>query len=324
MVKQIKTLLIGIPLLVVSCGTAPQPLPTGSDMGATKQEVFHPQAYYHFLKGYLAEINNEGETASKEYRQGLNFDPDSAFLKFRLAKLYFSAGQTDKALEVAKGIPPANLSNASTLIELAKILSGSGDNNHALRVLEEGQGRFPDDEQLVLTHGVLLLNMKKFSESEAVFVGLLRLHPRSAESHYYLGVIAEQTGSPEEAATHYQRAIEANTLFERAYLKLIALWEEEKKPQKAIELLERYLQDVNPHHREFRLRLVRLYVLQHQPEKGLNHLDQLLQQHPDDLHAHVRKAQIYGEMKDYPAAIKELQDVLGARPDELRVRDFLG
>ncbi|MCA9467834.1 MAG: tetratricopeptide repeat protein, partial [Nitrospira sp.] len=69
---------------------------------------------------------------------------------------------------------------------------------------------------------------------------------------------------------------------------------------------------------------VRLYVLEHQSEKGLAHLDHLLDERPDDLHAHVRKAQIYGDMKNFPAAIQELNDVLEARPNELRVRDFLG
>lgn len=324
--KKIQTIMLGIPLLVVSCGTAPQPPVSGvvSVPSARVQEVSHPQAFYHFLQGYLAEINGDGMMALKEYQQGLNFDPHSSFFKFRIAKLHFSGGRTDQAVAMAKKIESKQIAQASHLLDLAKIFAGGGETRLALQVLEEGGQRFPQDESLILAKGNLLLNMKEFSQAEQVFGSLLQQQPGSAESHYYLGLIAQETKTPKEAAQHYQDAIKVNTSFERAYLKLIALWENEKESQRAIGLLEQYLKEVNPHHREFRLRLVRLYVLEQQSPKGLVHLDQLLQQHPDDLHAHVRKAQIYGEMKNYPAAVQELKDVLQARPNELRVRDFLG
>lgn len=324
--KKIQTILLGIPLLVVSCGTAPQLQPGGGFTGQTvkPQEVSHPQAFYHFLQGYLAEINSEGLKALKEYQQGLRFDPNSSFLKFRIAKLHFLAGETDKAVAVAREISPEQVGQGTTLLDLAKIFAGGGESSLALRALEVGTRRFPNDESLILAQGNLLLNMKKYAQAEDVFTGFLQQQPGSAESHYYLGMIAQETKNPQEAGNHYQEAIKVNSAFERAYIKLIALWESEKESQRAIALLEQYLKEVNPHHREFRLRLVRLYVLEHQSEKGLAHLDRLLQQHPDDLHAHVRKAQIYGEMKNYPAAVQELKDVLQARPNELRVRDFLG
>lgn len=324
--KKIQTIILGIPLLVVSCGTAPQSMTSGimPSSPAKNQEVSHPQAYYHFLQGYLAEINGDGLTALKEYQQGLNFDPDSSFLKFRIAKLHFSVGDMDKAISMAKEVSPDQISQSSTLLDLAKIFVRGGEPSLALHVLDEGIKRFPQDEALSLNKGNLLVNMKEYAQAEQVFKNLLQQNPQSAESHYYLGVIAQETQKPQEAAKHFQEAIEANTTFERAYLKLISLWEENNESPRAIALLEQFLKEVNPHHREFRLRLVRLYVLEHQSEKGLAHLDQLLEERPDDLHAHIRKAQIYGEMKNYPAAVQELKDVLVTRPHELRVRDFLG
>ena len=324
--KKIPTLFLGIPLFVISCGTAPQSMTTGIAPAppAKIQEVIHPQAYYHFLQGYLAEINSDGITALKEYQLGLNFDPNSAFLMFRIAKIQFSAGHMDEALGMARKVSTSQLAHGSSLLDLAKIFMGAGEAQSALHVLDEGGQRFPEDESLMLAKGNLLLNLKEYTQARQVFEGWLQAHPRSAESSYYLGLIAQETKKPREAAAYYQQAIAANTAFERAYLKLIALWEDENEPQQAIALLETYLKEVNPHNREFRLRLVRLYVLEHQSEKGLAHLDHLLDERPDDLHAHVRKAQIYGDMKNFPAAIQELNDVLEARPNELRVRDFLG
>ena len=321
---RLRTFLLGIPLLVVSCGTAPQPTLPGQEVFTVTREASHPQAYYHFLRGSLAELNNDGAKALEEYQAGLAFDADSIFLKFRLAKLHFSMAHMTAAMDFASQIPTGKISHAEMFLDLAKIFAGAGDTGRALKVLTEGERRFSQDERMYIAHGTLLLNIKEFQPAEAVFHDLLTHAPGSAEAHYYLGIIALEAKTKQEAREHFQQAIALNSSFERAYLKLVALSEEEQETGQAIELLEKYLNEINPHHREFRLRLVRLYLSQHKTENALGHLDHLLQQNPDDLHAQVRKAQIYGEMGNFPAAITELNAILRVRPNELRVRDFLG
>jgi tetratricopeptide (TPR) repeat protein len=316
--------ILGIPLLVVSCGTAPQSMVPKHDPLTLRKEVTHPQAYYHFLKGYLAEINNDGHSALREYQLGLGFDRQSDFLRFRMAKVYFAMGQIEKAFEMAKLIPVERITTAAMLVDLAKIMAGAGEVDLALQLFESGQTRFPQDDQLGLVHGNLLFSMKKYPEAEGVLLQVLEHQPRSAEAHFYLGLIAQETLDTGKAVQHYRQAIEVHAAFERAYVKLIGLWEEEGDLLSAVRLLEKFLAEVNSQHREFRLRLVRFYVLLHQPQKGLAHLDQLLAQHPDDLHARIRKAQLFGEMRNFPEAVEELNNVLRIRPNELRVRDFLG
>ncbi len=321
---KLRTLLWGIPLLVVSCGTAPQSTLQGQDAFMATRETSHPQAYYHFLRGSLAELNNDGAKALEEYQAGLAFDTDSIFLKFRIAKLHFSLAHMTEAVELARQIPVGKISPAAMFLELAKIFAGAGDTSQAVQVLREGERQYPQDERIYITHGTLLMNIKEFQMAEAVFHDLLVSVPGSAEAHYYLGIIALEAKTKLEAKEHFQEAIALNTSFERAYLKLVSVLEEEGDPQQAINILEKYLIEMNPHHREFRLRLIRLYISQHNTEKALGHLDHLLQENPDDLHAQVRKAQIYGEMGNFPAAIEELKAILRIRPNELRVRDFLG
>lgn len=321
---RLRTLLWGIPLLVVSCGTAPSPTLNGQEASMVTREASHPQAYYHFLRGSLAELNNDATTAVEEYRTGLAFDADSNFLKFRLAKLHFSMSHMTEAVDLARQIPVSEISQAATFFDLAKIFAGGGDTGRALEILTEGERRFPQDERIYISHGTLLLNIKELQKAEAVFHDLLVHVPGSAEAHYFLGVIALEAKTKQEAKAHFQEAIALHATFERAYLKLVAISEETKEPQEAIELLERYLIEVNPHHREFRLRVIRLYIGQQNTDKALKHLDYFLQENPDDLHAQVLKAQIYGEIGNFPAAIEELNAILRVRPNELRVRDFLG
>ncbi len=321
---RVSLVVLGIPLLIVSCGTAAHVGPHGSDLSATNQEIIHPQAYYHFLRGSLAELNNDGVKALEAYETGLAFDPDSIFLKFRIAKLHFGMAHMTAAVNMAQQIPAEEISTVPMFLDLAKIFSGAGERDQAGNIFAEGERQFPIEQRLYLSHGNLLLTEKEYEQAEDVFRNLLQHVPDSAEAHYYLGVTAVEKSANLEALGHFEQAIRLNASFERAYRKLVVLLEEVGEVQQAIERIETFLKDVNPHNREFRLRLIRLYVAQDSADRAIGHLDSLLEQNPGDLHAQVRKAQIYGEQGNFAAAIEELNAVLRDRPHELRVRDFLG
>ena len=322
---RVRMVVLGIPLLIASCGTASHVGLPGQESSSTNQEIVHPQAYYHFLRGSLAELNNEGVKALEAYQAGLTFDPDSIFLKFRIAKLHFSLAHMTAAVDMAQQIPIEHIASGGMFLNVAKIFSGAGKPDLAQQVFAEGERQFPLEARLYLAHGTWLLSEKDYPQAEVVFRDLLQHVGDSAEAHYYLGIIAlEKPAKREAAVVHFEQAIALNTSFVRAYVKLAELLDEGGESQRAIELIETFLRDVNPHHREFRLRLVRLYVAQKGADQALEHLDYMLDQNPGDLHAQVRKAQIYGEMGNFSAAVEELQSVLRDKPNELRVRDFLG
>lgn len=322
--SRIRTGVLSISLLIVSCGTAPQPALHEQESSTTIQEIAHPQAYYHFLRGSLAELNNDGATALEAYQAGLTFDPDSIFLKFRIAKIHMALAQMPAAVNMAKQIPVERLAEAPMFLDMAKLFAGAGEPELARKVYREAERQFPAEQRLYLAHGTWLLTEEAVEQAERVFRDLIRQVPNSAEGHYYLGIIAFDKKAKLEAGKHFEQAIALNTSFERAYVKLVELLEESGESERAIEWIESFLKDVNAGHREFRLHLVRLYVTQKGADKALGHLNYLLAQNPGDLHAQVRKAQIYGEQGNFAAAIEELTAVLRDRPHELRVRDFLG
>ncbi len=320
----LRTWVFSIPLLIVSCGTAPQPALHQQNTTHPIQKIEHPQAYYQFLRGSLAELNNDGATALEAYQAGLAFDPESIFLKFRIAKLRYTLGHMSDAVEMANQIPIEQITNVGMYLDLAKMFSGAGKSDEALRVFAAGEKKFPLEQRLYLSHGNVLLTQKDYRQAKDVFRALLEQAPESAEAHYYLGLIGIETAKKQEAEEHFGKAITLNKSFERAYVQLVELLEKSGQSQRAIETIETFLKEVNPHHREFRLRLIRLYVAEQGADQALEHLDYLLKQNPSDLHAQVRKAQVYGEQGNFTAAIEELKVVLRDRPNELRVRDFLG
>ena len=316
--------LLAVPIMIMSCGTAPQVKSRPDFPRITSTPKTHPQAYFHFLRGYLAEMDHESTRALEEYRQGLEYDPTSAYLKIRIAHIYFANGEMTAAVDVADQISVDQLTSSKEFIRLAKIYAGTGHAERALTLYDLAIERDPVNAEPYLSKGVLLLSLKRLEEGKLAFESGLKRFPHSPESHYYLALIAKEKNNYAEAESHLQKAIEQRPSFERAYRGLASLYEDQKKPDKSIEVFENYLQTINSHHKEFRLQLVRLHVRAKSYDKALQQLTLILEDNPDDLNAQVRKAFILGEMGNYQQAAEDLNTILQARPNELRVRDFLG
>ncbi len=316
--------LIAIPLLVLSCGTAPHGKPSTIKPHPPASSFLRPEAYFHFLRGYLMELSNQPIQALEDYRQGLRVDPDSIFLKTRMAKLYFSSGEMASAVDMADTIPVSAVNDARGLLQLAKIYAGTGHSDKALLFLDRVIEKDPTNEKGYISKGMLLLSLKRLDEAQAFLQAAVDQVPASPEIHFYLGMTMNEAGKIEESEKHFEQAITIRENFRRAYLSLGSLYEEHKKPARAMQVYERYLQHGNPHDKDIRLQLVRLYLRSQAYEKALEQLTQILEYSPDDLNAQVRMALVYGEMGNYQQAIDELTTILQSRPKELRVRDYLG
>ncbi|WP_447970383.1 tetratricopeptide repeat protein [Nitrospira sp. M1] len=315
---------LATPLLILSCGTAPQGNPKLSPPPRPVSVQVNPQAYYHFLRGYMAELANNPREAIAEYRKGLRVDPDSAFLKLRIATLHFSNSEMSLAVEMANAIPLTEVEDVSHLMQLARVYAGTGHSKTALSIFDRVIAASPGEEQGYVSKGMLLLGLKRTAEAKVIFETAIAQVPRSSAAHYYLGITINESGEVDAAEQHFKKAIELRTDFRRAYQSLASLHEDQKKQQESADVYEQYLREVNPHDKEFRLQLVRLYLIDHSYENALKQLALLAADHPDDLNIKVRTALIYGEMGNYQQAIDELTAILQARPNELRVRDYLG
>ena len=317
-------ILAAIPLAVMSCGTAPHPVDSPLSSPLTKTASISPQAYFHFLRGYLDELANEPASALKEYQASLSLDQQSVFLKAKIAQLYFSMGSMGAAVKMADRISLDRLHQSSMLLQLAKIYAGTGHTERALSLYDQAIDQDRTNLQGFIGKGALLVGLKRWDEARQVFQALLVQAPRSALGHYFLGMIAAQTAHLEKAEGYFNNAINLKGRFKRSYRALAALYERQEEPQKAAEVYERFLRDVNPHDNDFRLQLVRIYLKTRDYQQALDQLAQMLKDDPDDVRSQLRVALIHGEMGEYRQAIKELTAILQAQPNNLRVRDYLG
>jgi tetratricopeptide (TPR) repeat protein len=318
-----------IPLTLVACAAAPQmPDKMAAPSGTTKATPSsHPPdaaASYHFMLGYQAELAQDMDRAIREYQAALKADPASQSVKARLAGLYFSLGDMPNAVRYADLAAEGPSQDAHLITQMAGILASAGQGERAVKLLDRAIEIDPTSGDPYFTKGLLLLNLKRQPEAEQAIRAGLAKAPESAVGHYHLGRILLDAGKGEEAAASLEQAIAVNASFEPAYLALASIYESRQAQDRAIAVLRKYLQTVNPRSRDIRHQLVRLYVATKDYQGARKELNDLLAEDPSDLDAELRLALLYGEEKEYTKAIDQLIKILKARPTELKIRDYLG
>ena len=320
--ERVLVMFLLIPLLVVSCAAVPE-----SELGTGLQPDSVPlpsPAYYHFLQGYLAELANDVPKAVAEYRAALRFDPNSAFLRVRLAALQFLSGNMQRAMSMLDEVQSAQVGDAVVLVEMAKIYAGGGQFARALGLYDEAIRLNPERGETYFDKGVLLLNLDQPREAETVLTQGLDHAPESHFGYFYQGKALEAQGKRTEAKEAYLQALTRAKRFEPAYQALLKLYEFEGNRQEAIDLYDRFVSSVTPRDETFRKDFVRFLVKQEDYARALDILEQMIVDDPRDVKLQIQRALVYVEMKEPHRAVTELEGILQAHPSELRVRDYLG
>ena len=311
-------------LLVVSCVAVPDPHPGSVAHPASVHPPLPAPASFHFLRGYLAELANDVPTALTEYQAALDVDPESVFLRVRLAALQFVAGAMPNAVATLDTIPRDQARDAVMLTRMAKIYAGAGQSDRALALYEDAIRVNPDQGPPYFAKGVLLLNLKRAPQAEAAFTRGLAHAPQSHLGYFYRGKAMEAQGKRAGAKEDYRHAITLAERFAPAYQALVMMYESEGNIGEAIQLYERLVTSGTPHAKNFRNDFVRLLLQDKRYGRALEIVDHMIAEAPEDLNAHIRKAMISVEMHDFPRAIADLKRLVDADPSELRVRDYLG
>jgi tetratricopeptide (TPR) repeat protein len=276
------------------------------------------------MMGHQAELAQDLDTALKEYQAALKIDPKSKEVQSRLAALYFALGDLPQAVRYAEEVGQGSGQEPQMLTHMAGILASAGKPERALELLDKAIESAPERGESYFPKGLILLNQKRIAEAEQAVKKGLQYTSDSPIGHYYLGRISLEAGNIEQALANFDRAIAVNPAFEPAYLAQASIYESRQEKDKAIAVLKKYLDQVNPRNRDIRQHLVQLYIATKDYAGGLAELEKMLEENPGDLDAQLRMALIYGEKKEFAKAISRLTDILKSKPAELKVRDYLG
>ena len=128
------------------------------------------QALSSFLKSHVALTRGDYDTALEALAEAVERDPDTSFIRFRLATLYVRMGQPDIALEHCRIVAQQEPDNLEAQMFLAGLLSSTGREDEAAAIYEGVLAKEPDQQEPYLYLGTLYAQTKEIRKSERCLI----------------------------------------------------------------------------------------------------------------------------------------------------------
>jgi tetratricopeptide (TPR) repeat protein len=158
--------------------------------------------------------------AERSYATLKAIAPDDPKAYPALALFYSETGQKDKALAELQALATAKpkddavkVSLIETLIDLNRIAEAEPMVRAALKGADQDKGANP---KILLSYGRILIAEGKYSDAAAPLQKVLAAEPKSADAHYYLGIVQKAIGQPGLAKTSFGQALALSPRMSRA------------------------------------------------------------------------------------------------------------
>ncbi|MBA2302737.1 MAG: tetratricopeptide repeat protein [Acidobacteria bacterium] len=204
-------------------------------------------AAYHFLLARHLESVGKVPEAIGALRRAIELAPVSAELRAELAGLYARQDRAVEALSTAEEALELKPDNREANRILGTILAALAEQKRPLRpgddpaqyaargiaALEKARQPAGGDLGLELTLGRLYLRGNQNDKAIASLERVFEQQPEYSEGGMLLAAAQEQAGKADEAIQTLESTIQHNPPFFRAYLRLIALYEEQRRWKEA-------------------------------------------------------------------------------------------
>lgn len=168
----------------------------------------------------------------------------------------------------------------------------------------------PENADHLFLYGLILTDLKQFSEAEVQLRKALSLRPDDAEFHYRLAALLLQQKLEWKATLGLDRRDTSTP---------VILGTE----QEALESLEKTV-SLDPDHLKARLHLGRTYYDQNQHQKARGQFEAVLEKDPDYPWLHYHLALLHSSRGDVQAAVRELEKEIELHPGHFQARLELG
>lgn len=282
----------GVPQNPVAAGEKQAP----EQSSATKPD--HAQAYFHFMlaRRYkeLAGIYNRSDyidRAISEYKQAMEADPDSLFLRVELAELYWRVNRVGEAIHEAEDVLKSDPDYPDAHRLLARIYW------HMLGENQPGKG---SKESL----------RKAIEQLEA----LTRVNPGDTDSWLALARLYRMDNQGAKAEEALRKALNVDPNSKEGLAGLAQLYFEQGDYEQAIDLLKKVPEgELDP---QLLVILASAYAQTHDYGNAVSTYRKALTQDPDNLRLQRAYADALIDDGKTAEARKELQKILAADPQD--------
>jgi tetratricopeptide (TPR) repeat protein len=234
------------------------------------------------LSGKFTDVPPAGDPA-RDQLAGLSY---SSTRLLKEAGLQSRFGYPDRAIQIARRAAEANPADADIRSFIARtLLTFYPDQpdavGEALTQLGEYLRLKPDDPAPLWTFANDFCEKPKAAAATGRLRVLMIPYAGRADSHFYLGLVADEQGNIEEAYSQYQAALQNNPSDSKVYNKLGLLMDKAGKPDGAAAYLQKSVK-LDPSNTVARFNLGVALMQQGNYTRGLEELGEVLRVHPHD------------------------------------------
>ena len=313
--------------------SAPEPPP---DKPATTATADHAKSYYHFMlaRRYkeLAEAYNRTDyidRAVAEYKQAIEADPDSLFLRTELAELFSLSGHTAEGIAAAEDVLKKDPDYPGAHRLLSRIYyhmvdSGQGGSGISKDNLDKAITHLdalirvdPNDTDSLLLLGHLYRVGSQPKKAEEIFRKVLQTDPGSKVGLANLSEIYIQGGEFDEAIETLTRIPEGEMDSQLSGM-LGYSYSQTQQYDKAIAVYEKILVQ-DPENNNIRRYYAEALLSAGRNEAAREQLQKILKGEPEDGLSYKRLAMIDREEGRFDAARQELEKAKSLNSDDLEI-----
>lgn len=259
----------------------------------------------------------------------IKLEPNSLFVRRELAQIYTENRLYDEARDVLT--QAAKLSSASAAekeqieFDIAELYELEGKDSEALPRYEALSSKLASSHwmQRELTARIIDIHRRNGNISELADVLEKKWKNPTYQQHLELADLFDETGKPDKALAHIQKAISSSPKLPEAHEKLVRFYRSHGQIEKMFEAKNALIKAV-PDNPEYRFELYEAYIQQKKTDKALTVLDEIQKKFASDFDVQRRVAELYQINGRNQKALNIFETWAKKNPNDLQALEALG
>lgn len=278
--RKLTYILIALFILLVmgACGPKPKVVSENLTRQELKEEPMSQAAFYHYIAGVVAELEENYELAINYYKNALRYDPDNYEIRVALANIRMGMREYEEAWKLLA--PIEDIYSESVLMK-ADIQRSLGNWELALKYYELGARLDPTNINPFWYLGNYYRQMGEIDKAIKNYERMVRLNG-STQIINELGELYIQDNDTSKAIETFERSIKADPSAENkdGYLLLSRVLKAAGKSDSSQAILQNYI-EVAAGSLDARLELIETYIQNGQKDAAVTEIEKIAEEYPN-------------------------------------------
>jgi tetratricopeptide (TPR) repeat protein len=275
-----------------------------------------------FLKGNMALIDGDYQTASSLFKHLVDLVPDEEFIQKKYAVSLIKMGDLQASQLVLEKLYDQGQEEKVGLI-LAGVYSGLDKEQQARSIYRRILKKNPASEDACVFLGKSYALSKEMTKAITLLNNCSKNDPKNGMYDYYVGKIHVDSGRMNAAMESFKKSYRRQPSLNQAVSAMGIMYEESEQYNSAIALYKKHLK-FDPTDSAILSRVVQVLFQQEKYEEVLPYAERLSDLEPENLNLKVKLGILYSDVKKYPEALSIFKELLSFAPDSDKVLYYLG